>query len=122
AEFGMLQQVFEDPALIARPRYRDVVRNYLNNDAVSPLPFRRLAQAHPDHASQVFAHLLDRPSFTWSRDGEKLLRSTKAAYFTRSPTPLFVPLSPRLAAAFRRRTGSSLARPATFQMVPSGLH
>src|SRR5262249_22314659 len=39
AEFGMLQRVFGDPALIAQPRYRDVVRHYLDDDSVSPLPF-----------------------------------------------------------------------------------
>jgi hypothetical protein len=105
---------------IEQPRYRDVVRHYLNDGAVSPLPFRRLAQAHPDRTDQVFARLLGRPSFTWSRDGEKLLRSTKAAYFAQPATPQFVPLSPRLAAAYRRRTDSSPTRPTTFQMVTSG--
>jgi hypothetical protein len=120
AEFGMLQQVFEDSALIEQPRYRDVVRHYLNDGSVSPLPFRRLAQAHPDHADQVFAHLLGRRSFTWSRDGEKLLRSTKAAYFAQPATPRFVPLGSRLADAFRRRTDSSPTRSTTLQMVTSG--
>jgi len=112
AEFGMLQQVFEDPALITQPRYRDVVRHYLKDESVSPLPLRRLAQAHPDHAGKVFAHLLGRRSFTWPRDGERLLRSTKADYFTQPPAPRFAPLSPRLATAFRRRSGSSPTRPA----------
>jgi len=102
-----------------RPRPHTTVtrdRWPLNDDSISPLPFRRLAQAHPDHASQVFARLLGRPSFTWSRDGEKLLRSTKADYFAQPPNPRFAPLGPRLAAAFRR-TGDSPTWPETAQPV-----
>src|SRR5262249_56929989 len=82
-DFGLLQEVFEDPALIAQTRYQDVVRTYLRDNSVSPLPFPRLAQAHPDHSDQIFAHLLGTPSFTWARDGEKLLRTTKAAHYDR---------------------------------------
>jgi hypothetical protein len=120
AEFGLLQQVFEDPALITQPRYRDVVRHYLKDGSFSPLPLRRLAQDHPDHAGKVFAHLLGRPSFTWPRDGERLLRSTKADYFTQPPTPRFAPLSPRLAAAFRRRSDISPTQPAASLPVTPG--
>jgi hypothetical protein len=102
AELGLFQQVFEDPALIAQAPYREVVRTYLQDESVSPLPFRRLAQAHPDHADQIFAHLLGRPSFTWSRDGEKLLRRTKAAYYESPPVPRVTVVGSRLAAGFRR--------------------
>jgi len=117
-EFGMLREVFDDPALITQPRYRDVVRHYLDDDSISPLPLRRLAQAHPDHASQVFARLLGRPSFTWSRDGERLLRSTKADHFAQPPTPRFAPLGPRLAAAFRRIGGSPNQPAASQPAIP----
>jgi hypothetical protein len=102
AEFGTFQQVFEDPALITQAPYREVVRTYLQDDSVSPLPFRRLVHAHPDHADQVFAHLLGRPSFTWSRDGEKLLRRTKAAYYDSPPMPRVITVGPRLTASFKR--------------------
>jgi hypothetical protein len=116
--FGLLQQVFEDPALITQAWCQEVVRTYLRDDSVSPLPFRRLAQAHPDHADQIFAHLLGRRSFTWARDGEKLLRTTKAAHYDRPPMPQVTPIGPRLQASFERlRAENSPTRQAASRMV-----
>ena len=39
---------------------------------VAPLPFRRLAAAHPDTADAVFRKVLLRPGFTWAEHGEAL--------------------------------------------------
>jgi len=119
ADFGPFQQAFEDPELLTQRRYREVVHTYLDDDSVSPLPFRRLAQANPDHASRVFARLLGKPSFTWADDGETLLRSAKAAYFAQPPTPRITPLSDRLAATFQPRTDTSPDRSPTAQIAGS---
>jgi hypothetical protein len=98
AEFGLVQEAFDDPSLVLEPRHRDIVRGYLTDDSVSPLPFRRLADTDPDRAGQVFARLLNKPSFSWPRDGEALLRSVKADYFASTPIPRITPLNKRLAA------------------------
>jgi hypothetical protein len=101
AEFGLFQEAFDDPELLTQPRYREVVQTYLDDDSVSALPFRRLADPDPDRASRVFARLLGKPSFTWSTQGEKLLRSAKATHFAQPATPRITPLSDRLANTFQ---------------------
>jgi hypothetical protein len=81
AEFGLVEAVFADPAL-CRTRFKRQVLEYLDDDSVSPLPFRRLAERDPDKASTVFAKLLRRPGFDWRRDGEALMRQRKVASST----------------------------------------
>src|SRR5262245_51950855 len=97
AEFGLVEAVFADPMLLRRRLYRQRLRDYLDDDTVSPLPFRRLADRDPQRASVLFQKLLRRPDFDWPRDGENLLREHKGAYFNRPPRPSISPISERLA-------------------------
>src|ERR1700722_17190045 len=46
-EYGMLRELFADPALAADPRYANVLRPSLREDSIPPLPLRRLAAASP---------------------------------------------------------------------------
>jgi hypothetical protein len=86
-DFGRLDDLFADPAL-ARDRTRLArLREYLDDESVSPLPIRRLVQRHPEGADPVFRALLRKPGFSWSRDGEKLLQRHKKPFFDREPTP-----------------------------------
>lgn len=97
AEFGLVEAVFTDPTLLRGRLYRQRLLDYLDDDSVSPLPFRRLADRDPHRASVLFRKLLRRPDFDWSRDGENLLRERKGAYFDRPPRPSISPISERLA-------------------------
>src|SRR5262249_35671319 len=97
AEFGLVEAVFTDPALLRRRLYRQRLLDYLDDDTVSPLPFRRLADRDPDRASLLFQKLLRQPKFEWRRDGENLLREHKAEFFDRPPQPSITPISERLA-------------------------
>lgn len=45
-EYGMLRELFADPALAADKRYADVLMGYLRAETIGPLPFRRLAAAY----------------------------------------------------------------------------
>jgi hypothetical protein len=101
AEFGLVEAVFADPTLLRRRRYEQQLLDYLDDDSVSPLPFRRLADRDPQRASVLFQELLHRPDFDWHRDGEGLLREHKAAYFDRPPRPSISPISERLATYVR---------------------
>jgi hypothetical protein len=103
AEFGLVEAVFADPDLVRRRRYREQVLSYLHDDSVEPMVLGRLANRDPDKASVLFRRLLKRPRFDWTRDGEKLLRTVKAAYFARVPRPRVSPISERLAAYAGRR-------------------
>jgi hypothetical protein len=95
-DYGMLRELFADPALAADKRYSDVLRGYLEADTIGPLPIRRVALAHPDTADTVFRKVLRKPSFTWSDHGEALLRRRKPWYYEHEPRPDFSVIGARL--------------------------
>ncbi len=100
-DFGRLDALFADPSL-ARDRTRlTQLRGYLDDESVSPLAIRRLVERHPGGADPVFRALLRKPGFSWSRDGEKLLRREKKSYFDRKPTPSFSVTGKRLTELLR---------------------
>jgi hypothetical protein len=86
-DYGMLRELFADPALAGDKQYSDILRGYLDSDSVAPLPIRRLAAAHPETADAVFRKILRKPSFTWADHGEALLRRRKAWYYDHEPRP-----------------------------------
>ena len=86
-EYGMLRDLFADPALASDKRYADVLRGYLRAETIGPLPFCRLAAAYPDTADAVFRKVLRQPHFTWAEHGEALLRRRKPWYFEHEPHP-----------------------------------
>ncbi|MFF9688025.1 hypothetical protein [Streptomyces sp. NPDC014623] len=87
ADYGMLRDLFADPALPGRRRHQDLLRTYLREESITPLPIRRLAAAHPETADEVFRKLLRKPGFIWSEHGEALLRRRKPWYYEREPRP-----------------------------------
>jgi hypothetical protein len=95
--FGEFEQAFTEPSLLDQPCYRQRVLDYLDDDSVSPLPFRRMADRDPLRATEVFRRVLGRKGFDWQRDGEKLMRQRKRSFFDRAPQPRVLPISPRLA-------------------------
>ncbi|MFL6124003.1 hypothetical protein [Actinophytocola sp.] len=96
-DFGRLDALFADPTL-ARDRTRlTQLREYLDDDSVSPLAIRWLVQRHPDNADRVFRTLLRKPGFSWARDGEDLLRRRKKTHFDREPLPSISTVGERLA-------------------------
>jgi hypothetical protein len=86
-EYGMLRDLFGNPALAADKRYADVLRGYLRSETIAPLPLQRLAAAHPDTVDAVFWKILRRRDFTWAEHGEALMRRRKAWYYRREPRP-----------------------------------
>jgi hypothetical protein len=102
ANFGLLQEVFADPALAGKRAHRDAVLGYLDEPSIPPMALRRLAEPDPERASRVFRRVLREPAFSWARDGEALLRRRKASYFAQPVLPSVTPFSERLARAQRR--------------------
>jgi hypothetical protein len=86
-DYGMLRELFADPALAADKRHSDVLRGYLESESVAPLPIRRLVVAHPETADAVFRKVLRKPGFTWADHGEALLRRRKPWYYEHEPRP-----------------------------------
>jgi hypothetical protein len=95
--FGEFERAFAEPVLLDQRRYRQRVLDYLDDESVSPLPFRRMADRDPTRASEVLRRVLGHKRFDWQRDGEKLLRQRKCSFFARAPLPRNLPISARLA-------------------------
>lgn len=100
-EYGMLRAMFADPALAADPRHANVLRAYLREDAIPPVPLRRMAAAYPDSADAVFRRVLGNRNFTWQKNGAGLLRKRKPGYYAADPTPSVAVLSDRVMALAR---------------------
>jgi hypothetical protein len=96
-DYGMLRDLFADPALAGDKRYADVLRGYLRSETIAPLPLLRLAAAHPQTVDAVFRKILRKPNFTWAEHGEALLRRRKAWYYEREPRPGVSVIGTRLA-------------------------
>ncbi|MET7457794.1 hypothetical protein ABZT03_39285 [Streptomyces sp. NPDC005574] len=86
ADYGMLRELFVEPALAGR-RHQDLLRTYLREESIAPLPIRRLAAAHPQTVDAVFRKLLRKPGFTWTEHGEALMRRRKPWYYANEPRP-----------------------------------
>jgi hypothetical protein len=109
--FGTVAETFANPELAAARQHRRAVLDYLKDESISPLPFRRLAAADPERASQVFQRVLRQPRFSWDRDGEALLRKHKASFFEQPLLPSVMPLSDQLARAAMSEPERERARP-----------
>ncbi|WP_258047136.1 hypothetical protein [Streptomyces sp. SM13] len=96
ADYGMLRDLFADPTLVGRSRHQGLLRTYLREESITPLPIRRLAAAHPQAADEVFRKLLRKPGFTWREHGETLLRRRKPWYYAKEPRPGVSVISDRL--------------------------
>ncbi|HEY0935488.1 MAG TPA: hypothetical protein VGD91_17300 [Trebonia sp.] len=100
-EYGMLREMFADPALAADPQHANVLRAYLREDAIPPLPLRRVATAFPGNADAVFRRVLGNRTFSWNENGTGLLRKRKPGYYESEPTPGVAVLGDRLLALAR---------------------
>ena len=95
-EYGMLRDLFGNPALAADKRYADVLRGYLRSETIAPLPLQRLTAAYPNTVDAVFRKMLRRRDFTWAEHGEALMRRRKAWYYRREPHPGVTVIGDRL--------------------------
>jgi hypothetical protein len=97
----MLQAMFADPSLAADPVHANVLRAYLREDSIPPLPLRRMAAAFPGNVDAVFRRVLGNRAFTWSQNGVGLLKKRKPGYYDAEPTPCVAVLSDRVMALAR---------------------
>jgi hypothetical protein len=95
-EFGMLRAMFADPSLAADPLHANVLRAYLREDTIPPLPLRRMAAEFPGNVDAVFRRVLGNRAFTWDQNGIGLLKKRKPGYYDTEPTPGVAVLSDRV--------------------------
>ncbi len=96
ADYRLAEEVFADPDLVRERRYRRLMKRYLTDDSVSPVPLVRLAERDHGNAERVFRRLTGNPGFSWPEDGEALLRRHKPWWYGRPPLPRTVVISDRL--------------------------
>lgn len=94
-DFGVLEELFADPSQAAPGgcKHTEALISYLDSDSIYPGPLRRLAAAHPDTVDEVYRRVLKKPSFTWEKQGEQLLRKRKPWYFKEDRLPKTTPTS-----------------------------
>jgi len=85
ANFRLVQEAFENPALAADRAYRQAVLGYLRDDSTSALPFRWLARGGYHPGQPALPAPLKKPSFSWEHNGEALLRKHKPWCFETTP-------------------------------------
>ncbi|MFF0869878.1 hypothetical protein ACFYUV_49545 [Nonomuraea sp. NPDC003560] len=110
-EFGLLQELFANPKLINRRRYRETLTFYLRGDDISPAAIRLLTDPDPDSAGVVFGKLLKKKDFSWPEHGESLLRRYKARYFDEPQLPTTVPVSDTMAGHLRNALREESSEP-----------
>ncbi|WUH92284.1 hypothetical protein OG900_20670 [Streptomyces sp. NBC_00433] len=103
ADYGSLLDLFANPDLAGRKHHQDLLRTYLREETITPLPIRRLAAAHPQNVDTVFRRLLRQPGFTWSEHGDALLRRRKPWYYESEPRPGVSVIGDRLSELLRVR-------------------
>ncbi|MEU9076247.1 hypothetical protein [Kitasatospora sp. NPDC048538] len=96
ADYGTLRDRFADPALAGRRPHQDILRMYLREESIAPLPIRRLAAGYPETVDAVFRKVLRKPGFTWTEQGEELLRRYKPWYYEQEPRPAVSVIGERL--------------------------
>ncbi|MYS24964.1 hypothetical protein GTW78_33935 [Streptomyces sp. SID4948] len=105
ADYGTLLDLFAKPTLAGHKRHQDLLRTYLREESITPLPIRRLAAAHPETVDAVFRRLLRKPGFTWSEHGDALLRRRKPWYYLNEPRPGVSVIGDRLSELLRVAPG-----------------
>lgn len=96
-EYGALRELFADPSLAGDKSRAEVLRAYLREDAIPPLPLRRIAAAYPaEQVDAVYRRVLGNRNFTWKANGDALLRKRKPGYYADEPTPGVAVLSDRV--------------------------
>lgn len=95
-DLGMVENAFTDPELVRDRLHRQILKTYLTDPSLSPVPLVRLVERHPGTADRVFRLLTGKPRFRWSDDGDQLLRRHKPDWYRHRPLPRTVVISDRL--------------------------
>lgn len=95
-EYGMLREMFASPALAADREHANVLRAYLREDTIPPVPLVRLAAAFAGNVDAVFRRVLGNKNFLWAQHGPGLLRKRKPGHYEHEPLPGVAVLSDRV--------------------------
>jgi hypothetical protein len=90
-EYGTFRRIFAEPDFQQIPYWRELIYDYLTEDSVPPLPFKRMVERYPEGARRVFKAALKRRKFNLKRDFPKLMRRYKRGWLEKEPVPTVIP-------------------------------
>jgi len=90
-EYGTFRRIFADPDFQQIPGRCELIYNYLKEDSVPPLPFKRVVERYPEGAERVFKAVLRKRKFNLERDFPKLMRRYKRSWLEKEPVPTVIP-------------------------------
>lgn len=110
-DLGIVDAAFDDPASVDDPEVAELLREYITEPDLSPLPLQRFAERDPAKATEVVRKAIGDKKFDWNRDSQALLRRYKAAYMDQTHLPSVIPVSDRLTRAQASTSGERPAPP-----------
>jgi len=94
-KYGTFRRIFTEEDFESIPGYRQLIYDYLKEDSIPPLPFRRMVERYPEQAKRVFKAALHRRRFKLKRDFARLMRRYKRKWLEREPGLWITLVSPR---------------------------
>jgi len=89
--YGRLREIFSRTDFKKIKNWRQVVQGYLEDPAISSLPFKRLGKEFPENTQAVFKALLKRKAFSIEDDLPFLIRHYKPMEVMTHLTPAIIP-------------------------------
>lgn len=90
-EYGTFRHIFAESDFQQIPGWRELIYNYLKEESIPPLPFKRMVERYPEGARRVFKAVLKRRKFNLKRDFPKLMRRYKRSWLEKEPVPTVIP-------------------------------
>ena len=84
-DYGTFRRIFTEEDFQAIPGYRQLIYDYLKEDAIPPIPFQRMVERYPEQAQRVFQAVLTRRKFSLKQDFPRLMRRYKGKWLGRKP-------------------------------------
>lgn len=100
--FTVVERCYAAPMAALDDAARQHLLDYLDDETVPAWVLHELARRHPDTVDALYQAVLDQPGFSWTRDGDVLLRAHEPASFVDMDVPDLLVLPPLAARAARR--------------------
>ena len=94
--YGLILNIFQDPAVSKIKRYEEDILTYLEDDTISPIVLRRVFFRFPQNAEFIIRGVLNRPEFDLKRDFDSLMDEFKPSFKGRRIFPQMMPVSERM--------------------------
>jgi hypothetical protein len=90
-QYGKFREIFSRSDFKKIKHWRQTIQGYLEDPAVSSLPFKRMAQEFPENTQAVFNALLKRKQFSFDADLPFLMKHYKPMEVMTHLTPAIIP-------------------------------